>query len=48
MVELQCTDYHTFNEILFGIKMTQDDLVIPTPSFLVEDRKSAIFWNEIQ
>jgi len=33
------TDYHNFIELLLEFKMTPDDLMIPIPNFLTEDRK---------
>lgn len=39
MVDIQLTDYHNFIELLLEFKMTPDDLMIPIPNFLIEDRK---------
>ena len=38
MVDLQFTDFHNFVEILLEFKMNVEDLILPVPNFLIEEK----------
>ncbi|KAI8929927.1 hypothetical protein BC831DRAFT_441619 [Entophlyctis helioformis] len=42
MVDLECSDFHNFNDILLDLKLTPDHLRLPIPRFYVEERQTEI------
>jgi hypothetical protein len=42
LVNLECTDYHNYNDILLDLNLTPDALRIAVPRQIYSERKSAI------
>eukprot|EP00842_Homolaphlyctis_polyrhiza_P001543 jgi/Hompol1/238/HPOL_000387-RA len=42
LVELECTDFHNYNDILLDLKLTPDQLRLPIPRFSVEERREEV------